>query len=58
MIDKNKGKYLVVCDICSEEPKEFNYFHGAIDYMKSEGWLAKKTQDGWEHICPDCKECE
>ncbi len=55
---KLKNKYIAVCDICDNETGVFDTFQDAIEHMKNEGWKAHKTNDGWEHICPECKACE
>ena len=60
MIDKNYSAYLLVCDICGEEPAEsFDTFDEAVDYKNEEGWKSKRGErldlkDGWIDVCPNC----
>ena len=55
MIDKIRGEYLAICDCCDKELGYFEKFQDAIDSVKSEGWIAKKENDEWTHICDECK---
>jgi hypothetical protein len=60
MIDKIKGKYVLICDICGEEyPETFNSFYKAVQYKRDEGWKSHKHQteheDIWEDVCPQCQ---
>lgn len=49
------GGFAVHCDRCSYA-EEYNEetFGELIATIKSEGWQIHKTEDGWEHICPNC----
>jgi len=57
MIDKQRGRYHLVCDICGEEAEEgFDDFYEAVEYKKTEGWKSQKRNGQWEDVCPDCQE--
>lgn len=59
MIDKNGRMFLLICDVCGEEAdKQFFDFYDAVEYKKDKdnGWISRKTDDGWQDICPECKE--
>lgn len=61
MIDKNGGTFSLICDVCGEQAeKQFFDFYDAVEYKKDKdnGWISQKTDDGWQDICPDCKEAE
>ena len=55
-IQKEYGYEILTCDICIE-PKEhaFDTWDEAIDYKKEKGWKAKKNDNEWLDICPDCQ---
>ena len=43
-----------VCDLCEEElPAEYG-FEDAVAAIRGEGWITKKTGDGWKNYCPKC----
>ncbi|GIW49177.1 MAG: hypothetical protein KatS3mg079_653 [Caloramator sp.] len=54
MIDRQYGKYVLVCDYCGEEI-EFKTFDEALEYKKENGWRSIKHSDGWETICEECR---
>ena len=55
MIDKIKGKYRLICDICGEEAeKSFNTFDGAVDYKVDNEWISQKRDGEWQDVCPGC----
>jgi hypothetical protein len=55
MIDKIKGKYRLICDICGEAAEEiFNTFDEAVDYKVDSEWISRKKNGEWVDICPDC----
>lgn len=57
MIDKQSGRYHLICDICGEEAEEgFDDFYEAVEYKKTEGWKSQKRNGQWEDVCPDCQE--
>ena len=61
MIDKNGRMFSLICDVCGEQAeKQFFDFYDAVEYKKDKdnGWISRKTDDGWQDICPDCKEAE
>ena len=56
MIEKQWNSFILVCDICGEQAeKEFDNFHDAVDYKKSEGWKSQKRNSQWEDVCPECQ---
>ena len=59
MIDKEYGKFILVCDICGHEVKFFYSFDEEVDYKKDSGWKSRKARDksmneGWIDVCPKC----
>ena len=42
MIDKEYGKYVLVCDVCGEEVTGFDTFDRALDYKDKEGWKSRR----------------
>lgn len=60
MIDKQSGRYHLICDICGEESEEcfdgFGDFYDAVQYKKDNGWKSQKRNGQWEDVCPDCQE--
>ncbi len=57
MIDKQSGRYHLVCDICGEEAEEdFDNFYEAVEYKKTGGWKSQKRNEEWEDVCADCQE--
>ena len=57
MIDKQSGRYHLICDICGEEAEEdFDDFYDAVEYKKAEGWKSQKRNGQWEDVCLDCQE--
>jgi hypothetical protein len=62
MIDKEFGKYLLICDDCGiirgrddRYQNNFDCFDDAVFFAKGANYSFKKTKDGWEHYCPDCQ---
>jgi len=61
VIDKEYGKYVLVCDVCGEEVTGFDTFDRALDYKDKEGWKSRRGEqldlkDGFVDICPACIE--
>ncbi|MDD3655054.1 MAG: hypothetical protein PHO01_12920 [Desulfotomaculaceae bacterium] len=55
MIDKIKGKYRLICDICGEAAEEvFSTFDEAVDYKVDSEWISRKQDGEWADICPNC----
>jgi len=55
MIDKIKGKYRLICDICGEAAEEvFGTFDEAVDYKVDSEWISRKQDGEWADICPNC----
>ncbi len=59
MIDKIKGKYYLICDICGEaaEPAFWD-FHEAVEYKRANGWKSQKHDGDWQDVCPKCQKEE
>jgi hypothetical protein len=56
MIENQFGSFILVCDICGEEPEEYwDNFQDAVDGKKELGWISQKTSKGWHDICPECQ---
>ena len=57
MIDKQHGRFILVCDKCGEEVNFDNGedFEDVRNYLKSEGWQTVKIGDDWQHCCAECR---
>lgn len=56
MIDRSYGRFELVCDICGEvADDDFETFHDAVDYKKSEEWKSIKVGVDWQDTCPNCQ---
>jgi len=55
MIDKQKGKYFLICDACGEHV-EFDTWDEATSGKRDAGFVSKKYSDGWKDLCAECKE--
>ena len=55
MIDYRYGKYIPVCDGCSEELEECYSFDDALKSIKAENWSTRKLGVDWINLCPDCQ---
>lgn len=56
MIDRQKGKYVLICDNCGESSSdEFDTFQDAVDAKADQGFTSKKYADGWKDLCGECK---
>lgn len=61
MIDREYGKFALICDVCGEEVNGFETFEDALDYAQNEGWesdIGKRLDlaEGYIDICPRCEE--
>ena len=55
-IQKEYGYEILTCDICIEPVEHaFDTWDEAIDYKKEHGWKAKKDDNEWIDVCPDCQ---
>ena len=55
MIIQEYGKFILVCDVCSERcDVEFDSFEEAAKAKKNMGWKSKKIDYEWQDICPEC----
>jgi hypothetical protein len=57
MIDKEYGKYIIACDVCTNEmDATFETFQGAVDGRGSEGYEALMINGQLVDVCPECQE--
>lgn len=55
MIHREDGELVAECNECGIEE-----FGGTLDFkefvqqLKDTDWKIRKTDEGWEHVCPDC----
>lgn len=60
MIDKTKGYYTIVCDICGETSEKFDTWEEAKDAKKKLGYKTTlyrtETEDIWQDLCQDCQD--
>ena len=55
-IERIKGKFFVVCDVCSDQILGGSTFKAAVSARKEEGWESQRIGDGWQDVCPECAE--
>ena len=57
MITRDKGRTVLLCDICGEQAdEEFVDLWAALDFKESYGWKSRLNRRGeWEDVCPDCR---
>lgn len=56
MIDKQHGRYVIICDICCNEADErFDTFTEAVDGKKKLRFRSKMEGGGWIDVCPECQ---
>ncbi len=58
MIHKDRhGELLAECNECGceEAGGVTDDFRAFVDELKAMGWLIRKEDDEWQHICPDCR---
>lgn len=60
MVDKQYGKYILVCDVCDKEITGLDDFQAVVFFKDIAGWKSKRVKDKcnnwiWEDICEDCK---
>lgn len=57
-LEKEKGKFVVVCDICgkssSEEAYDLENFYDVLEFLADNGWASKKVDNEWTHTCEEC----
>jgi len=57
MIEKQYGKFVVVCDNCGESGEgEYYTFEDAVNDKKSNGYISRKYSNGWKDLCKDCQD--
>jgi hypothetical protein len=57
MLDRQFGFIVFECDgqYCTEFLESGTRdFSEAVDELNEAGWVARKSNDQWLHICPDC----
>jgi len=55
MIEYNRGKPELICDICGYTEDNFDTFQEAVAFKQENYWRSKKNKNGeWEEICPIC----
>lgn len=48
--------YEVSCDFCDEVTEyTVESWDELMREMEAYGWISKKTNGGWEHLCPNCQ---
>lgn len=52
----NKESYEVSCDECLRMVDFDGMFLQLINHFKDTGWIFRKTNGEWIHICPECLE--
>jgi transcription elongation factor Elf1 len=57
MIDKQHGKFILICDNCNDafEFGKGEDFEDVRNYIKSEGWQTVKVGEDWLHYCDECR---
>lgn len=53
--------YIIECDCCGKEaPCIFDSFGEAVQWKKDKDnrWKSRKTNHGWEDLCPECSEAK
>lgn len=46
-----------ICNNCGDKlPTQEDHFPAALEVLKKEGWIARKSGKDWEHYCDCCKE--
>lgn len=55
MIEKRKGLFCPVCDICGTELKWYDTFDEAVQAEKDAEWISKNINGEWCTICTDCQ---
>jgi hypothetical protein len=60
MIEKVRdGKsyvYTPTCDICGDTLEPEDEWNDALEAMRYCDWEIKKLDDGYEHVCNECRE--
>jgi formylglycine-generating enzyme required for sulfatase activity len=59
-IERRKGKFVLVCDFCGDEPVECDSWDEAVKAKKELGFKSTlyrtETEDVWQDLCADCAE--
>jgi len=55
MIDKQHGKYILVCDNCNcGNDNEYGTYEDAVKAKDDSGWSVSRVQSQWMDLCPKC----
>jgi Fe2+ or Zn2+ uptake regulation protein len=53
--DRQHGRIIFVCDACGETQEAADDdFDSFWQGLKKQGWQARKEDDEWQHLCPEC----
>lgn len=59
-IEKRKGYYVIVCDMCGETSEEYDTWEDAKNAKKALGYKSTcyrtETEDIWQDLCSDCQD--
>lgn len=55
-IDKEYGKYIVICDSCEDILAPENTHNDARHAAKEAGWNTNNVDGDWINLCPACKD--
>ena len=58
MIEKMRGKYIPVCDVCGESLDPEDDFYDAVQAKKDAGWKTERYDDVWTDACDRCRQQE
>ena len=53
MIDKQYGKYILICDSCNIE-EVCEDFSEAVEFIQDNYWYSEKIGGDWINYCPHC----
>lgn len=57
MLSKNKNGISFSCDSCPDGIEtDTDEFDEAMDFLREQGWVARKSGNTWQHLCPACKD--
>ena len=57
MINKEYGKFTIVCDVCEEIlVKTFDTLDEAVKAKRTLHYISRKEKEEWLDICYDCQE--
>lgn len=56
MIDTIHKKKALICDNCGDGAEKFESWQDLQDYIRENGWKAKRVDGEWVHYCNVCRE--